>query len=287
MKLLFLMFIVSCANVKVLETKPETKVKPTFLIEGQNVILQPGKIKFLEVETTLENGKYNLDCTQRKIPFLVSDNKASFYLIESYFSKLKKETCQYLGKTILILEKKDFPYKSEKLNVDKKRVFLSKKDLDIVIKERVIKKKMYEKSSPYFLFDRPFVRPLNSYVTSHYGNKRLFNNKKQSQHLGNDLRAAVGVKIPVTNNGKVVFAGHLFYTGNAVVVDHGLEIFSIYGHLSKILVSKGDFLKQGDIVGLAGATGRVSGPHLHWGVKVQGQWIDGFSLVDESKKHFE
>lgn len=281
MKLLILIFIISCSSVKFIEKKNI----PPFKTTATNVVLQPGKVKFLSLETKLEDGKYSLDCSSRKIPFMVSDEKASFYLIESYFSKLNQEKCFYMGTQILTLDKKDFPYKSERLNVDKKRVFLSKKDLDIVIKERVIKKKMYELSSPYFLFEKPFIMPLNSYVTSYYGNKRLFNNKKQSQHLGTDLRAAVGVKIPVTNTGKVVFAGHLFYTGNVVVVDHGLDIFSMYGHLSKILVSKGDLLKQGDILGLAGATGRVSGPHLHWGVKIQGQWVDGFSLVEESKKH--
>jgi murein DD-endopeptidase MepM/ murein hydrolase activator NlpD len=68
-----------------------------------------------------------------------------------------------------------------------------------------------------------------------------------------------------------------------VVIDHGLEIFSVYGHLSKISVQKGDLVNQGDILGLSGMTGRVSGPHLHWGVRIQGHWVDGFSLVEQSR----
>lgn len=92
--------------------------------------------------------------------------------------------------------------------------------------------------------------------------------------------------IPVTNRGKVVFAGNLFYTGNVVIIDHGLNIFSLYGHLSKIKAQVGDIVNQGDIVGLAGMTGRVSGPHLHWGIKINGHNVDGFSLVTESKKQF-
>ena len=134
------------------------------------------------------------------------------------------------------------------------------------------------------MFNEPFEVPLDSYITSHYGNRRLFNNKKRSQHLGNDFRAAVGVPIPVANKGKVVFTGNLFYSGNVVIVDHGLNIFTAYGHLSKINVQEGMIVNKGTIVGLAGKTGRVSGPHLHWGVKINGSWIDGFSLVEESKK---
>jgi murein DD-endopeptidase MepM/ murein hydrolase activator NlpD len=71
------------------------------------------------------------------------------------------------------------------------------------------------------------------------------------------------------------------------VVDHGLGIFTMYGHLSKILATQGSVVNKGDIIGLAGATGRVSGPHLHWGVKVNGSWVDGFNLVEVSQKQFK
>ena len=113
----------------------------------------------------------------------------------------------------------------------------------------------------------------------------MFNDKKKSQHLGNDLRARTGTKIPAANRGRVVYTGNLFFSGNVVVLDHGMGIFSMYGHLSKILVTEGSVVNQGDVVGLAGATGRVSGPHLHWGVRVNGSWIDGFSLIEASKVH--
>lgn len=289
MKFLFLLIIFSCTNVKVI--KPKVKViekpEPLFSVTSKQVELRPGKVKYLKIKTTLANGTYDLNCVARNIPFSVKNKQASFYLIESYFSNLQSEKCSFLGLEIFTLTKKDFPYKAEKLNVDKKRVFLSKADLAIVIKEKKIKDRIYKDSKNFLLFDKPFIRPLNSFVTSYYGNKRLFNNKKQSQHLGNDLRAAIGVEIPSTNMGRVVYADKLFYTGNVVVIDHGLDIFSVYGHLSKIIVSEGDFVQQGDIIGLSGATGRVSGPHLHWGIRMQGQWVDGFSLVDESQKQFK
>ena len=294
MKLIILAALaLSCAHIKPIQkenaVKEEKKVKKltdTFANIPKNITLKPGKVKFLSFDTNLKNGKYVFNCPTRSIPFAVKNSKVNVYLIETYFSSLKSEECHFLGKPVFTLNKKEFPYKREKLNVDKRRVFLNKKDLARVIKEREIKRKLYEKSQNYYIFDSEFRVPLNSFITSYYGNKRLFNNKKETQHLGNDLRAAVGVPIPAANTGQVVFTGNLFYSGNIVVVDHGLEIFSIYGHLSKIKVKKGDIVQKGNIVGLAGATGRVSGPHLHWGMRVQGQWVDGFSLVEESKKQF-
>ena len=102
--------------------------------------------------------------------------------------------------------------------------------------------------------------------------------------MGTDFRAAVGELVRTANTGKVVLAKNLFYTGNTVIVDHGVGLFTLYGHLSHITVQKGDEVGQLEIVGLAGQTGRVTGPHLHWGVKSQGHWVDGFSLVDVSKQ---
>ena len=116
-------------------------------------------------------------------------------------------------------------------------------------------------------------------MTSVYGTRRLFNNVRKSQHLGIDYRAKVGVPIPSSNKGKVVLAQNLFYTGNTVILDHGLGVFTLYGHLNKILVKKGDLVNRRQILGEAGKTGRVTGPHLHWGVKVNGHWVNGDVLT--------
>ena len=290
--------LISCSGIKpinnkkasdesLVQTKAPIISKNTKLVSSIKTIeLQPGKVKFVEFDIALEDGMKTLNCRGTKTDFLVEKKKGRFLMAESYFSSMKPYECLYKDTIILSVKVKQFPYKSEKLNVDKKRVTLSKKDLARVIKEREILKKIYKNSASYYLFDKPFIRPLNSFITSHYGNRRVFNNKKKSQHLGNDLRAAVGLPIPVANKGKVVFTGHLFYSGNIVIVDHGLNLYSLYGHLSKIKVAQGMIINQGEIVGLAGATGRVSGPHLHWGIKLNSQNIDGFSLVDESKKMF-
>jgi murein DD-endopeptidase MepM/ murein hydrolase activator NlpD len=76
-----------------------------------------------------------------------------------------------------------------------------------------------------------------------------------------------------------VLAKDLFFTGNTVILDHGLGIYSLYAHLSRIDVKRGDVVTNGEVLGLAGATGRVTGPHLHWGMRVQGARVDPFTLV--------
>lgn len=296
MKFIFiLLFLYSCSQVQIVSKEKTKQSKDnSFKYTTESIHVKNGKIKYVEFPVDVNDGTYSLHCEEQgtdkpliaDYPFVVEGKIGFFYYAESYFSSAKKHICTFKQHEVLEVIVTQFPYKEEKLNVAKGKVVLSKKNLARVLKEQKMTKELYSKSAPTLYINQPFVKPLNSYITSHYGNRRLFNNKKKTQHLGNDLRAAVGVPIPVTNRGKVVFAGNLFYTGNVVIIDHGLNIFSLYGHLSKIKAQVGDIVNQGDIVGLAGMTGRVSGPHLHWGIKINGHNVDGFSLVTESKKQF-
>lgn len=285
-----------CAGTKIIENKEiEVSVKP-IVNEVKKIVLYPGKVTYIEFPINLKNGRWFLNCRDKEIPFMVRNNLGKVYLSETYFSNMERFNCHLdlkeddnESQDIQVLEVavKEFDYKSERLYVDKKRVTLSKEDQERVMREREMTRKIYQNSASYFLFNTTFLKPLNSYITSYYGTKRLFNNEKESSHLGNDFRAKIGIPIPVSNSGRVVYTGDLFYSGSTVIVDHGMEIFTMYGHLSKIKVTKGSLIKRGDIVGLSGRTGRVSGPHLHWGVKVNGNAVDGISLVSESEKHIK
>ena len=112
-----------------------------------------------------------------------------------------------------------------------------------------------------------------------FGHRRVFNGEPRAPHSGADLSAATGTEIHASNAGRVVLAKDFFFNGNAVFVDHGLGVYTMYLHLSEILVEVGDFVERGEIVGLAGATGRVTGPHLHWGARILNARVDPFSLV--------
>lgn len=138
--------------------------------------------------------------------------------------------------------------------------------------ERV--KKIFSETKLERLWKDSFVDPVKSAVTSEFGVKRMFNNTVQSFHRGIDLRAAPKTKIKASNAGIVKLADDLFYAGNQVIIDHGHGVFTSYAHLSKILVAPGQTVKRGEVVGLSGATGRVSGPHLHWGVSIAGYSVD-------------
>ena len=122
-------------------------------------------------------------------------------------------------------------------------------------------------------FARPFRRPPGE-ITSVFGEWRIFNDGHRSQHLGLDLFAREGSRVKAVNAGTVVLVRDCFLAGNVVVVAHGGGIASAYYHLSKVSVAEGDTVAQGDLVGLAGHTGRTTGPHLHISIHVPGGMVD-------------
>ncbi|MEA3332226.1 MAG: M23 family metallopeptidase [Pseudomonadota bacterium] len=145
----------------------------------------------------------------------------------------------------------------------------------------------YASSGDSLLFTDVVRPPLSSTITSPFGLRRLFNGKPKAPHGGIDYKAAVGVPIVAAAKGRVVLAEELYYSGNLVIIDHGLDIFTLYMHLNKISCRPGDVVQPGQIVGTAGSSGRVTGPHLHWGVKVAGVFVDPLRFVDDSKHMLE
>ena len=126
----------------------------------------------------------------------------------------------------------------------------------------------------------PFVRPVPGDPTSEFGTRRIFNGEPRAPHPGIDLHAASGTPVLVAGPGRVALAEDLYYSGGTVIVDHGGGLFTVYAHLSKIDTKEGASVKAGDAVGLSGATGRVTGPHLHWGARVGQAIFDPRALLD-------
>jgi murein DD-endopeptidase MepM/ murein hydrolase activator NlpD len=281
--LLSLTLICSCTLMK---GKSRTGLK----LVSQDIKLQPGMVTYASFVLPEDMSIPKLMCNDKELKYYEERGMGYVYITESYFSKIKPYDCFLTEgnykEQVFRVSVSEYPYKEEKLRVNRKRVVLSKKDMKRVIREQKMLNRIYSNSSRRPYFDGPFKLPMKSYITSKFGTKRTFNNIKKGQHLGTDFRAAVGVPIPNSNRGKVVFAGDLFYTGNTVIVDHGMSIFTVYAHMSKISAEEGQMVDTLDILGLAGMTGRVSGPHLHWGVKVQGDRVSGFSLIEASEKQF-
>lgn len=280
---LFLLLII-ISEVSYSETSPKTS--PPTVIEYS---IRPGEVKFIKFKKTEK--KPTLICRDQSIPLGEIKDLYVGIVSESYFSKDKDFNCslKYSDNTEkkikFTVNTKEFPH--ETLSVAKGKVKPSTENQKQIDDDRKVADNVYSHPLDSLQIKEPFKAPLNSKITSPYGIKRTFNNGlKQGEHLGIDFRGSEKTKIPAANRGKVVLARKLFLSGNVVIIDHGIGIFTQYHHMSKIVAKEGEMVELGQTLGFVGSTGRVSGPHLHWGSKVQGNMIDASQLTEESKSLF-
>jgi murein DD-endopeptidase MepM/ murein hydrolase activator NlpD len=171
-------------------------------------------------------------------------------------------------------------FPTTELKVEDRYVELSPEDAARSAHEAQETDAIYATLTPECYWSKPFVAPIHGAKDGrNFGHRRVFNGQPRAPHSGADLRADVGTPVYASNRGRVVLAKDLFYSGNAVIVDHGLGVYTMYLHLSKIDVAPGAIVERGQRLGLAGATGRVTGPHLHWGVRIVDARVDPFSLL--------
>jgi murein DD-endopeptidase MepM/ murein hydrolase activator NlpD len=142
-----------------------------------------------------------------------------------------------------------------------------------------IKAKIFAASAAEPLWHGSFRAPVRAAATDSFGTRRMFNGKLASIHKGMDFRAPEGTVVRASNSGVVVLARPLYFEGNCVIVDHGLGLYTLSMHFSRIDVHEGQRVVAGDPLGLSGATGRVTGPHLHWAVRWQGAYLDPAKLL--------
>ena len=134
-------------------------------------------------------------------------------------------------------------------------------------------------SEPERLWTGAFAPPVPEPANSAFGSRSILNGSPRSPHGGADFAAPSGIPVAAPNAGRVVLAKELYYTGNTVVIDHGLGLFSLFAHLTVVDVRASQAIKAGDVIGAVGATGRVTGPHLHWAVRANGARVDPLSLL--------
>src|SRR6185437_6684799 len=155
----------------------------------------------------------------------------------------------------------------------------SRRLLRRIRKEEILKHRVFGESSEAQLWRGPFLSPVREPVTEQFGVRRIFNGELKTEHLGLDFHAARGTRVQAANSGRVILARRLFFEGNCVIVDHGEGLMTLYMHLSKFKVRKGQRVRRGQLLGLSGATGRATGPHLHLAVRWEGIYLDPDKLL--------
>jgi len=175
------------------------------------------------------------------------------------------------------VEDKEFPVR--RLTVDSKYVSPPEEVLSRIQKEQEMVSRIFSSLTADRYWDGPFIRPVPGEVISSFGKRSILNGVPRSPHSGTDFRAGNGTPIQCPNYGKVVLVKDLYYSGNTVIVDHGLGLYSYFAHLSKFDVNEGESVAKGQVIGEVGSTGRVTGPHLHWTVRLAGTRVDPVSLM--------
>lgn len=174
---------------------------------------------------------------------------------------------------------KDYPEQHIKLKT-RKHIDLSQADLNRHRGEKKQAKAVFKEFDDAIEPDFAFLKPVKGPYSSPFGLKRFFNGEPRNPHSGLDIAAATGTPIKAPAAGKIVLTGDFFFNGNVVYMDHGQGVISMFCHLDEINVKNGDLLEKGQTLGKVGATGRVTGPHLHWSVSLNNSRIDPMLLLE-------
>jgi murein DD-endopeptidase MepM/ murein hydrolase activator NlpD len=175
-------------------------------------------------------------------------------------------------------------YGVRRITVKKKFMRLTPEQIARWKRETALIKAVYNRFTPRPLWSGGFIRPLDSVVVGAFGRRSIINGQERSPHGGVDLRGKTGTPVKAPAGGRVALVLDTFFGGNTILIDHGLGLVSVYMHLSVVLVKKGQRVHQGQVIGRVGATGRVTGPHLHFGIVLRGLKIDPLAWVELSRR---
>ncbi len=168
----------------------------------------------------------------------------------------------------------------QRLTLPERMVKFNKETLLRIKKEKQLLHHIWYNSPTLPVWEGNFIMPVHGKISSQFGLRRIINGNPANPHTGLDIAAPEGTPIVASNDGRVILVGNLFFTGNTIILDHGMGLYTVYCHLSSILVHKGDRVKKGEVIGKVGKSGRATGPHLHWGVRLNGARVSPLSLIN-------
>ncbi len=245
-------------------------------------IKEKSSVDLEEIILEFDNKKYPIGRLDKNslISFIPLDLeiKPSNYSIKlktKVFGKIKTEEYG------IDVEKKEFIVQNIKLPKEKlRKSYPSQKDLERIEREKKEKAIAFSKITGK-KWEGNFIEPLLEEYAKYgwaYGARRFYSGQERSRHKGLDYPVPLGTEVRATNSGKVVLAEELFFEGNTIIVDHGFSIFSLYLHLKDIYVKSEEKVEKGQIIGTVGASGRATGPHLHYETRVNGISVNPRSL---------
>ena len=289
---IFLFIIIICLSLVYF---PACQTEIVSLSSGANVeldyrTLEPGEVIVVEIKDVSDVLEAKVKFLNRTFRMGTSETNHRFFAFLSLDLEIEPD---FYPLTVFIKKKngkwdkvqrritvpaKEFPV--TKLWVDKRFITPPEKFRERIELESELLRVLFDSYTPLWLGEGRFIFPSPGNARPSFGERRLFNNIHWSTHTGVDVASPFGSPVIASNSGRIVLARNLYYAGNALIIDHGVGVFTFYCHLSRLGVKRGDFVRKGVIIGRVGATGRVTGPHLHWGVRVAGKNVDPYSLLN-------
>ena len=248
---------------------------------GETQTIVNGDVEIVQVEAKFAEN-LSIDGKKKRWLSVPRDENLKFALVAASYrqkGEIKLVNGLKSGDETIVFKIVEGEYKKEKITVEGSKVTPPKDVLKRIEEEHEEANKIYATANVGLKFDSKFILPMSSVVTSPFGTARVFNGTLKSYHGGTDFRAAVGSSVIAANDGVVVIAKDRYYAGGSVVIDHGEGIYTQYYHLSALNVKVGQSVKKGDTIALSGASGRVSGPHLHFGVIVGGVQVNPLNFI--------
>jgi len=252
-------------------------------------VLSPGDITLISVIPADRVSSASILWQKERIPLMRLADKdalAAFLAIprdetagskEIALTLVRADGEQFKRNLTLEVKAKEFPV--QRLSLPEEKVTLAEKDLARHQREKTAIQKALAQPFAERLWQTSFQRPVPGDISTPFGVGRILNDKPRNSHSGVDLRGKTGDPVAAASDGIVILTGEHFFAGKSVYIDHGMGLITMYFHLSGILVEKGERVRVGQTIGLLGSTGRSTGPHLHWGLRVHNQPADPLTLL--------
>ena len=261
--------------------------------EVKNIFWQPDEVKqgspvLMSVELSGPASEVNGTWLGKRIRFSRSDKPRLWVALAgadidqkpgSFELRVRATTRGHIVQLAKQIEVKGAQFGTSEVNVAEDYVNPTPEEQRQIARDGRLKNQALARLTPRPLWNGNFVKPVEAEFTPSFGETHLMNEEKTSRHLGTDLPAKQGTPVFASNAGIVALAAPLFYEGNCIIIDHGNRLFTVYMHLEKMKVHRGEVVRKHAEIGLSGRTGRVTGPHLHLEVVWNQNHLDPVELL--------